>query len=173
MKGVIPLCTKELIVNNYGKEKLEEILKNAGIEKEPMIVPIADVDDNLVLGIIKSIGEVLNLSLVQIADAFGDYWTNVYSQRLYGGYYKNAKNAKEFLMKIDKIHIIMTKNIENAKPPCFEYEDLGNKLIMTYNSQRGLIDFVVGIIKGIGKFYNEKLLVKKLSDNKLEIIFEN
>jgi hypothetical protein len=43
---------------------------------------------------------------------------------------------------------------------------------MKYKSKRKLIDFMVGLIKGVGKFYKENLKVKKISDDKVEIIFE-
>jgi hypothetical protein len=42
---------------------------------------------------------------------------------------------------------------------------------MKYKSRRGLIDFMVGLIKGVGKFYKEDLKVTKLSSDKVEIVF--
>jgi hypothetical protein len=42
---------------------------------------------------------------------------------------------------------------------------------MTYQSSRGLIDFFIGIVKGVGTYYNEKLSIAKLPNNKVEIQF--
>jgi hypothetical protein len=173
MKGVIALCAKELVVDKFGKDKWDEILKNAGLETEPLILPITNVDDNLVMEIVKSIGKVLNLSLEQVADAFGDYWVNVYSQKMYANYYKQAENAKDFLLKMDDLHTAMTKNMEGAKPPHFEYEQpADNILIMKYHSNRGLVDFVVGLAKGVAKYYGEDVEVSKEDSDKVKIVFK-
>jgi len=67
---------------------------------------------------------------------------------------------------------MVTKNIQNAHPPRFEYEWKDQKtLIMKYKSHRNLIDFLVGLIKSVGKFYKEDLKVTKLTNDKVEIVF--
>lgn len=173
MKGVIVLAMKELVVEKFGKEKWKEALAKAGIQTEPLVLVNSNVDDELVLKVVKSLCEVLNLSLPQIGEAFGDYWVNVYSHRLYGIYYKIYPTAREFLLKMDEVHQTSTKHLPDASPPRFEYEWKDNKtLIMKYKSKRGLIDFMVGLIKGVGKFYKENLKVKKLSNDAVEVIFE-
>ena len=173
MKGVIYLAAKELVTNNFGKDKWEAILKDAGIEKEPLIMSTSNVDDDLFFKVVGSIKKILSINDVQLADAFGDYWVNVYSQKLYDAFYENSKSAKEFLLNMDNVHRIMTQNLQGAKPPHFEYEQPDEKtLIMIYHSDRGLIDFVVGLAKGVGKYYKENITVRKLDDKRVEIKFE-
>jgi len=172
MKGVITIALREMIMEKYGKEKWEAILKNADLDTSLVMLPISDIDDKIVLKIINSVCEILNISLVQSADAFGEYWVTVYAQKLYHSYFINVKTAKEFLLKMDLVHVITTKNIHGAHPPRFEYELKGDKtLIMKYKSERNLIDIFVGLIKGVGKYYKEDLKVTKLENNKVEIIF--
>ena len=173
MKGVIALCTKELIVKSFGEDKWKKILSDAGLETEPLILPISNVDDSIIMNIVKSGCKILNLTLEQFADAFGDYWINVYSQRMYKTFYSQSKNAKEFLLNMDNVHKLMTKNMEGATPPHFEYETPSdNVLIMKYFSKRGLIDFVVGLVKGVAKYYKEDVNVKKLDNQRVEITFK-
>ncbi len=172
MKGVIVLCLKETVIERFGEDKWKEALKKAGIDKEPTILPISNVDDKIVLAVVNSICGVLGMSLPQVADAFGDYWINVYSQKMYGGYYEGVKTSKDFLLKMDAVHVAMTKNLPDATPPRFEYEWKDDMtLIMKYKSKRGLIDFMVGLIRGVGKFYKEDLKVTKFGDDRAEIIF--
>jgi hypothetical protein len=112
------------------------------------------------------------LSFTQVADAFGDYWVNEYSQRIYRVYYDGCKMAKEFLLKMDSVHVASTRNMPNAHPPRFEYEWKDDKtLIMHYKSPRGLIDFMVGLIKGVAKYYKEDLKITELDDKRVEIVF--
>ena len=87
MKGVIVICIKELIVNKFGKDKWNAVLKMSGIEQEPVIIPTSDVDDSLCLKVIDSICKVLNLSLQQVADAFGEYWVCEFAPKIYKAYY--------------------------------------------------------------------------------------
>ena len=172
MKGVIAIALKEMISDKFGVDKWNEALVKAGVDKEPMILPISDIDDQLILKIINSACNVLDISLIQAADAFGDYWVNVYSQKIYSNFYRDCKTAKDFLLKMNSVHVTTTKNLRNARPPKFEYEWKDEKtLIMKYESPRNLIDFMVGLIKGVGRFYNEDLKVVKLGDDKVEITF--
>jgi hypothetical protein len=173
MKGVIVLAIKDLITKRYGKEKWEEVLKKAGVEKEPIITVTSNVDDSTVMKVINAICSVLGISLAELGEAFGDYWVNEYSHTLYGVYYKIYLNAREFLLKMDEVHQVTTRHMIGADPPRFEYEWKDDKtLVMKYKSKRRLIDFMVGLIKGVGKFYKENLKVKKISDDKVEITFE-
>lgn len=172
MKGVIALAVKELIEKKFGQSAWKEILEKAGITKEPMLLPITDVDDKIILNILDSIASVLKLTPTQVADAFGEFWVMEYSQKLYKHYYTAAKNAKEFLLKMDEVHASITKKMANSKPPRFEYEWSDNRtLIMKYKSSRGLIDIMVGLIKGVAKYYKENLKITKLGRDKVQIVF--
>ena len=172
MKGVIALALKELVVEKAGADKWKQALAIAGIDREPMILPVSDVDDQTILDIVNGVCQVLGISLVQVADAFGYYWVNVYSQKMYSKYYAGMKTARDLLLGMDKVHVAMTQTMANARPPRFEYEWKDDKtLIMKYKSHRGLIDFLVGLIKGVGKFYKENLTVTKLGDDSVRIVF--
>jgi len=74
MKGSIAIALKEMIIQKFGEEKWKESLKRAGIEREPLITPITDLDDQVVMKIVNAVCMVLKISLPQAADAFGDYW---------------------------------------------------------------------------------------------------
>jgi len=172
MKGVIAVCLKDLVCNKFGEDKWEQAVKAAGMEKSGIILPLSDVDDKDVLSLVKEVCNVLGITLEQAADAFGDYWVNVYSQKIYGLYYR-GKTAKEFLLAMDKVHDQVTHDMKNAHPPHFTYEwENDNRLIMKYFSERGLIDFLVGLIRGVGKFYDEPMTVKKLNNQEVRVDFQ-
>lgn len=172
MKGVIALCLKDLVCTNYGKDRWERALEAAGLPKSMLILPNTDVEDSTVMAVVDAVCKELGISLLQAADAFGDYWVNNYSQQLYSGFYK-GKTAKEFLLNMDNVHVRMTKQMEKANPPRFRYEQKGdNTLIMHYDSHRGLMDFLIGLVKGVGKYYNQPLLVTKLDNKRVQVIFK-
>lgn len=172
MKGVIVNCLKEMVTNRFGKDKWEAALEKAGLEKKTAFLATQDIDDNVVFKVIGTTCEVLNISLSQAADAFGEYWTCSYAPNIYKAYYYGVTSAKEFLLKLDEIHRVTTDTIPNAKPPRFEYSWTNDStLVMKYTSHRGMVDFFVGLIKGVGKYYNQHLTVSKLPGDKVQIVF--
>ncbi len=172
MKGVILDAFKDMIKEKYGGNVWEEILKNAGFDKNTVFPVTQDIPDGDVERILNSICKKLGLNFQQVADMFGEYWITIYMPKLYKSYYRGIKDAREFLLKVNDIHRKVTENNPGANPPYFEYfwrEE--NVLTLKYISQRKFLPMVIGLIKGVGKLFKTNLKVKQLSDNEVEIIF--
>ncbi len=160
MKGTIVKCLEELVTEKFGVEKWTESLKKAGIPEWRNFTTFCDVDETEVMGIMKGIAGVASLSMEQLMEAFGEYWSTVYGPNIYEVYFADAKCARELLLNLDHIHEVMTKSIKFARPPRFRYEWKGDKLlIMHYESSRGLIALMPGLVRGVGKYYKESLIV--------------
>ena len=143
MKGVIAICLGEFVAKRFGKEEWSEILVAAGLSKKASFLRGQDVDDAAVLKVIRATSSVLSLSPMAAADAFGEYWCCEYAPRIYGVYYGSGRSAKDFLLRMQDVHNMVTRNIANAKPPAFQFEQPApNKLIMKYISYRGLGDIL-------------------------------
>jgi len=172
MKGVILKCLKDLVVEKFGKNTWQQIFDKSGFNIATIIASGNDYEDEVVVNVIVKTCEVLNISLFQAADAFGDYWMNTFAPNVYGAHLMGAKTAREFLLKLNGIHDRITKSVTDAHPPRFELEWLDNNtLIFRYISKRGLVDFVVGLLKGVGKKFNEQLGVEKLNETDIKVIF--
>lgn len=172
MKGVIANCIANMVSEKSGKEKWEKILSRVGLPNNTLFFPTQDIDDSMIMKIIDTLCQELEISLPEAADMFGEYWMTVYAAKHYNFLYTQAPTARAFLLNLDNVHIHMTKNIPGAHPPRFEYKWKGDKtLLLKYYSSRGLIDFVVGLAKGVGKYYQEPLKVTKIGKDRLEIVF--
>ncbi len=172
MKGAIVQCLGDLAKSSFGNDKWEDSLEKAGMSRKSFFMPLQNVEDEKVLKLIDSLCKVANITPAQAANAFGDYWVNIYAPKIYGMYFKGPTSAKELIKKMDSVHATVTANMENAHPPRFEYDWKDDKtLILKYKSQRGLIDILVGLIKGVGKYYKEDLKVSKISSDKVQIVF--
>ena len=172
MKGVIAMCLKDLVVNKFGADKWTECLKNLGEAQDIPILASSDMHDEVVMKMVQAACKTLGISLQQAADAFGEYWVCNFSPKIYGAFYRKYGNAKDFLLAMDKVHVDMTTMLKDSTPPRFDYEWKDNRtLIMKYKSKRNLIDFAVGLAKGVGKYYKEDIKVSKLSDDKMQIVF--
>jgi hypothetical protein len=174
MKGIIAVCLKEMVIERFGIEKWESVLVNAGETQDISFLATGDIDDRDVLRLIQAACKAVNISMQEIADIFGEYWVNNFSQKVYGGLYRRHRTAEKFILAMDRLHLDVTRSLANASPPGFDYDwKDGKTLIMTYKSKRNMIDFAVGLIRGAGKYYAEDLQVTKINDKQLKIVFSN
>jgi hypothetical protein len=172
MKGTIVKCLQELVAAQFGQDKWEQSLTDIGLRPSTIFWPMSDIDDAQVMKLVEAVCKNLDITLDQAADAFGDYWVNVYSQKMYPMYYERKSTAKDFLLDMDNVHVQMTRAMEKARPPRFDYEWKDDKtLIMHYKSQRGLVDFLAGLARGVGKHYNEDIQVTTLGPDRVQIVF--
>ncbi len=172
MKGVILSCLADLVTEKFGEDKWKQCLERSGLDLHKTFFVAEDVNDETAVKVLESVCEVLEIPLDAAADAFGDYWVNEFAPRIYGAIYKGKKDAREFLLAMDGVHLDATRSIPNAHPPRFDYSwESDNVMIMTYNSHRGLIDILIGLVRGVGKRFGQHLEVTKISDTKVRILF--
>jgi hypothetical protein len=171
MKGTIHKSIEKLVIEKFGEEKWYECLASVGLDEDHVFMLNEDVDEQLTMDLLGKMPAILGISFQQVCDAFGEYWVNAYVPKIYFGYIENYKTAKEFLLAMDEIHETVTKEIPNAKPPRFDFEDKGESIIVTYKSERGLIDLYISLVKGVGIYFKQMLDIKKLSETQVEITF--
>lgn len=175
MKMQIIDCLSELIKEKFGKDKWEEILTVSDMGKGSNSFQYFegfDIKDEKAMDMVRNTCQVLNLTLEKAADAFGNYWINVYALKNYPKYYQRFKSAKAFIMGMDDVHREVTENIENAHPPRFDIEEVDDKTIKVhYKSKRKMTPFYIGLVKGIGTYFNAVLEIKQISDEYVQIRF--
>jgi methyl-accepting chemotaxis protein len=172
LKGTIVLCIAEMVAGRVGVDKWREILRKAGLGEDLRLTRISDVDVKAVQALLKSICETLNISPQQLADDFGEHWVNTYAPKHYKAYWYGFDSAKAVIMGMDKIHAQVTKILPNANPPRFDIEEINDKTLRVhYKSHRKMIDFYIGLAKGVGKMFKTPMGIKKLSEEYVEITF--
>lgn len=174
MKASIADCLAKLVMEKFGKDAWTKSLEKAGMSKYTIFLPFHDIDDERMMQLIDSVCSVVNITKAQAFEAFGDYWVNNYACNIYRVYFTNATSSKDFLLNMDSIHEKITKNIDNAHPPRFDYRWKNNHtLIITYKSKRNLIDMLTGLVKGVGTYYKESIKVNKMGRDTVEITFHS
>ncbi len=165
MKATIMNCLEELVTRKFGAEAWISSLIGAGLPTSRVYSVFEDVPDGEVERLFKAVSAALDLPLDGVMEEFGEYWSTVYAPRVYEAYYVGARNSRDLLLRLDHIHTAMTKSQRSARPPRFHYEWLGDKyLIMHYESERGLVALMPGLVRGIGKYYGECLSVSTSGD---------
>jgi hypothetical protein len=171
MKAIIFNCIRDLMMDKFGPDSYKDVALKVGLE-DKIYLNNVDIDEEKFKKLIDELSKSLKLSVNQIYDAFGDYWVNVFSQKYFKSYYRTYKNAKEFLMAMDKIHTNVIKTYGGSIPPRFSFEDNGNKIVIKYSSKRNLVDLLISLVKGIAKYYNEKININKLDSKTIEVEFK-
>ena len=147
-------------------------MASVGLDEDHVFMINDDVDEKLTMDLLTKMPSVLGITFQQVCDAFGDYWVNAYVPKVYFGYIENYKTAKDFLLGMDTIHQQVTREVPNAHPPRFDYEEKGtDTLLMTYKSERGLVDLFISLVRGVGIYYKQELKITKHGDKLVEIQF--
>lgn len=171
MKGPIVIAWQEMIKTKYGEDEWLKILKVSNLPEDTFFYAHHDVEDSAVMNVIQNSCKVLNLSLEKLADAYGVFWMK-YASKNYFAFFARTRTAKDFLMQMDRVHTQMTQRMANATPPKFTYEEISpSKITMTYSSPRNLEVLWIGLIKGVGEYFNERIEIKKLGQSKVELTF--
>jgi predicted hydrocarbon binding protein len=162
MKGIINKGIQEFVEHRFGAKTWEDIKKLAKCD-EPFFSASEVYPDEMTLALVKAASEVSGLPPDQVLIEFGKFWVPNTGAASYPTYFKLAgKNSREFLLNMDKVHHKVTSSIGNAHPPRFEYEEQPNgRLLIRYSSKRKLCPVLMGLIYGVGLYFNENLTVNE------------
>lgn len=170
MKGTIVRCLEE-VVRKHGDSKWQATLVAAGFPANKHFLMDDNVADEQVLTLIGAAAKVLGISQAQAHEAFGEHWSYAYAPKTYAFYFEQAKTARQFFLNLADVHVKITKRMANAAPPVFTYDDSDpERLVMNYQSKRGLVALVPGLARGIAKYYKEQIDVG-LTGNRVTIRF--
>ena len=95
-----------------------------------------------------------------------------YAPQTYKAVVARWKTARETILSLDALHVLMTQTVPNARPPRFDYEWLDeNTLEVTYKSHRNLLGIYKGLARGVGKYLDEPVKVFALDWDRVRIEF--
>jgi hypothetical protein len=175
VKGTITKCLAELIENEFGRERWDAIVADAKIDAKtlPLLtMPMSDVDDAAATRLFESTCRVLGVSLQEAADAFGEYWCCTYAPRVYQVTVEKWRDARDAILSLDEVHIRVTQSMKDARPPRFEYEWADeDTLDVTYKSHRKLLPIYMGLARGVGAYFDERLNVQQIASDRVRIEF--
>jgi predicted hydrocarbon binding protein len=162
MKGIINKGIQEMVEDKYGAEAWERVKSLAGCE-EPFFAISLDYPDEMTVALVKAASEVSGLPAETVMLEYGKFMVPNTLKKYYPTYFKIAGSSpREFLLNMGRIHDEVTRSVSNAAPPRFDYEELPDgRLLMHYNSKRGLCIVLRGLILGVGIFFNQQLNVRE------------
>jgi len=172
VKGTIIRCLQEMVEEKFGREAWAGIMQEVGYNAKRIWVASHDLADDEAIKIFQTACHRLGLSLEQAADAFGEYWVGAYAPRIYRSVYSKYRDAKSFILGMNDVHRQATAWLVNSRPPRFDYDWQDERtLLVTYHSHRGLIDIMIGLIRGVAKFFNEPITVTRVDAEHARVVF--
>ena len=160
MKAGIAKCLEELVRKTYGDANGTASLVEAGQPAGRLCMTTAGIPDGEILALIGATAKVWKITGEAAMDAFGMYWSATYATSIYTLYYDQWTNARDFLRDVDHVHAAITSRVPNATPPHFTFDASDpKKLVIVYETKRGLVALMPGLVKGVAAYYKQKVRV--------------
>ncbi|SHJ54774.1 Methyl-accepting chemotaxis protein [Anaerobranca californiensis DSM 14826] len=162
MKGTLMAAWMNSAKKLYGSEIVEKNMKQANWDKDHIIKPTEDIQEDIPKKIMAGIAKDVGIPVSEVWQAIGK--ENIYSFfKLYPSYFKQ-QNLFSFLSSMDDIHTIITNKMPGATPPRLIMEVISNtEAKITYISKREMYDYLYGLMLGAAEFFNEKLEITPLA----------
>lgn len=159
MKGTVVNIWLNTIASLYGDNTKNAILTKEGWNPNKLITPLEEIEDAKIMSLMNAFAKHEGISSEDLWKKLGQ--NNIASFYKWFPSYFDKSSAMGFLLLMDKIHAQLTKMIPGAKPPRLIPDEIDEKnMIMTYKSKRGLHSYLMGLIEGVGKHFNEKIDAK-------------
>ncbi|WP_041711046.1 heme NO-binding domain-containing protein [Clostridium pasteurianum] len=175
MKGTVVATWVRTCRKLYGDSIINEAMNQAGFGSEKIFSPLENVNDDQVNNLIIHISKKTNTDVKNLWGKIGR--DNVISFFNDFPSFFQHDNLYSFLRSLFDIHVVMTQRFPGAKPPIVSIEPTAaREAIFTYESKRGMFDYLYGLLNGSAEFFKENITIDEVqrtdSCAKLKINFE-
>jgi hypothetical protein len=168
MKAIYLNALKGMICNHFDPNIYYEITEKLGYSKDFTYLDNDDINPDIILSLCEELRRKLKLSAYDFHSLYGDYYISVYVKNHYNHFFTHASNIKDFLKRLNEIHINITKILGGGILPKIEIKEIGDVLHCKIDSKKN-IHFVVSMIKALGKIYKERPTVELIDNDEILI----
>jgi hypothetical protein len=175
--GVIPNILVDMVQQNWGREMVERIHAEAGIDHTDYHLDVYYPEEEWERLYAKTI-ELVDMDRDEFEWAFGRY-SGEYLKRQFGGFMKGANHARDMITRQPRIHNTLamsfrdtgTRDAINQK---FRLEEFEDHTVMHYNSPNHLCTYYRALADWVAEQYEtpieiEEPLCMKRGDHECEI----
>ncbi len=166
MKGSVVAVWLNTIENVWGQNSKFEAMDSVGWSADKMISPLDDIEDSTIFALMDNVAKQAGITPAEVWRTLGR--NNIYSFSKWFPSFFERSSLKAFLMMMDAVHAQLTRMIKGAKPPRLIPEEIDNTTFtITYQSKRGMFDYLQGLLEGAAEYFNEKMEMEILEKSKL------
>lgn len=176
MKGTVIATWMKTCRKLYGDQVVNDAMSSVGWGASKIFSPAENVNDEKIKKVIEHIAKANKEDTRGLWKKIGRDNINAFYKD-YPAFFKH-ENLYSFLRSMFDVHVAMTKKFPGAKPPLVMISPISSKVaVFEYKSERGMFDYLMGMIEGSAKFFGEKLEIEEVerSSNsvKFKFTFEN
>lgn len=163
MKGIVFTEFLDLVEDKFGLEIVQKILDEVKTSTNGSYTAVGTYDHGEMFAMVSKLSEISGLEVKNLLTIYGEHFFVVLKTNY--PQFMNKQDLFSFLMVIDNyIHPEVIKLYPDAELPKFKANiESEHIMYLTYQSQRKLIDFAIGLINGASNHFSEKIEVEKMS----------
>ena len=164
MYGIVNQALEDLVKANFGEEKWEKVKERSGVDAD-FFFSNEPYDDDITFKLAGAISEEMNIDIDKVLQVFGEWWILKTGKEKYGGLMEaGGNNLKEFLNNLPIFHNRIMLIYPKLTPPEFKVSNKEENSIHIhyYSLRQGLLEFVRGLLSGLGKMYNTPVQIELL-----------
>ena len=168
MKGTVVATWIQTAKKLWGEDVVAAVMEQNGWPANRIFLPLEDVDDQTIKKFIELLNHKLNIPVAQLWYEIGRDNILSFSQA-YPSFFK-GKNLYTFLASMYDVHVEVVKMVAGAKPPRLIMQPISeHEAFFSYDSQRGMLDYFRGLLKGAAEFFHEELNMEVLEQTPLHM----
>lgn len=168
MKGTVVSSWIESCRELFGRQIVDQALKEFNLPADVIFTPFQDVEDRTALGIVDTVGKLTGKDHREIWGIMGEQNIRTFSKN-YPGFFRH-ESAYQFLKSMNDVHIIVMKRFMGAKPPILDVTPVSShEVLFTYRSGRGMQHYLYGLINGVADYFHEKIKIDVVEELQKEV----
>lgn len=164
MYGLIHTALRGMVQEGFDESTWDQIVLQSGVPADSFLT-MRSYEDEITLALVGAAADVLELSVSDALDAFGQYWITQFAPKEYSMLLDHVgKTPFDFLRNLDELHDRISTVFTEFKPPSFRVEVVDEQeALVTYRSSRnGLTPFVLGIMKGLNDRFEQQVNIESV-----------
>lgn len=173
MYGMIHRGVREMVISDFGEAAWDEAASSIGVDLEHL-VSMATYSDDITIAILQRVSILYGISFDQLIRKFGQFWIVFVQRNAYGAMMDFVgSDLVTFINNLNRMHQAVQSAMPDADLPIFRLvSDQPMEMIVEYTSSRfGLEAFVVGLLEGLLKRFDQGGAVNYTTSNGGPIIF--
>ncbi|WML36342.1 heme NO-binding domain-containing protein [Clostridium sp. OS1-26] len=171
MKGTIVATWMRTCRKLYGNDTVDKAMESVGWGASKIFSPAENIEDTKVKEAIDLIAKDNKVDTKGLWKEIGIDNISAFHNDFPAFF--EQENLYSFLKSLFDIHVVMTKKFPGAKPPLVTINPISDRVaIFEYRSQRGMFDYLAGMIEGASRFFNEKLKIEELEKTNESVKFK-